>query len=277
MRSSYVSVRSHFDTYPTHIFSSHPYCFVSAGLETLFLNGFLLGNNLAAGHGAAAEAAGGGRGARSARCEVAALQHVLVAMAAPAYSFDTSVREWQYQTQALNQQDLDRNFSLATTHLVKWMQAARMDMPWLGPGYRSLNQLEPPMHRRLLVGSQMVQLVYPGVLTEAVDSVVTTRCEVGDIGRTSIEFRYQIFFGTKLVAHATAMMICVGGVPGALKPTPIPADIRTLASPTAGREKASMMAALKDVSKEPPPNAYKLPLTIRFSGVHRLLPFQLPY
>ena len=39
------------------------------------------------------------------------------------YAFDNSVREWSYTMQKLNQQDLDRNFSLATTHLVKWMQA----------------------------------------------------------------------------------------------------------------------------------------------------------
>jgi hypothetical protein len=31
------------------------------------------------------------------------------------------------------------------------MQAARMSFPWLGAGYRNLNQLEPPMSRRLLV------------------------------------------------------------------------------------------------------------------------------
>ena len=43
------------------------------------------------------------------------------------YDFDTTAREWGYTMQTLNQQDLDRNFALATTHIVKWMQAARMD------------------------------------------------------------------------------------------------------------------------------------------------------
>lgn len=42
------------------------------------------------------------------------------------YDFDNTVREWSYTMQKLNQQDLDRNFSLATTHLVKWMQAVRI-------------------------------------------------------------------------------------------------------------------------------------------------------
>jgi hypothetical protein len=41
------------------------------------------------------------------------------------YDFDNTVRKWSYTMQKLNQQDLDRNFSLATTHLVKWMQAVR--------------------------------------------------------------------------------------------------------------------------------------------------------
>ena len=41
------------------------------------------------------------------------------------YDFDNTVREWSYTMQKLNQQDLDRNFALATTHLVKWMQAVR--------------------------------------------------------------------------------------------------------------------------------------------------------
>ena len=46
------------------------------------------------------------------------------------YDFDNTVREWSYTMQKLNQQDLDRNFSLATTHLVKWMQAVRARLFW---------------------------------------------------------------------------------------------------------------------------------------------------
>jgi hypothetical protein len=107
------------------------------------------------------------------------------------YDFDTTAREWGYTMQTLNQQDLDRNFALATTHIVKWMQAARMDMPWLGAGYKNLNQLEPPLERRLLVGSQMVRCASPGILTQAVGNEVVTQCEVGSIGNTSMEFRYR--------------------------------------------------------------------------------------
>ena len=161
--------------------------------------------------------------------------------------------------------DLDRNFSLATTHIVKWMQAARMDMPWLGPGYRSLNQLEPAMERRPLVGSQMVKTLRPGILAEAVDEEVTTLCEVGSIGNTSIEFRYRILFGEREVATGCSLMICVGGTPGNLKPSPVPDDIRGLAADGGGEDKTFMQAALKQCPAEAPDDAYTLPLMIRHS------------
>jgi hypothetical protein len=41
------------------------------------------------------------------------------------YDFDTEARKWEYSVQALNQQDLDRNFSLATTHIVKWWASSQ--------------------------------------------------------------------------------------------------------------------------------------------------------
>jgi hypothetical protein len=93
-----------------------------------------------------------------------------------------------------------------------------MSMPWVQAGYRALALLEPPMTRRLLVGSQMLRMASPGVirctnrvqcsrpsvcalarfeaaagvriglvrfgcarpqvLAEAVDEAVTVRCEV---------------------------------------------------------------------------------------------------
>jgi hypothetical protein len=43
----------------------------------------------------------------------------------------------------------------------------------------------------------MVKLIEPGILTQAVDNEVTTVCEVGSIGKSSIEFRYQILFGDR--------------------------------------------------------------------------------
>ena len=41
---------------------------------------------------------------------------------------DVTVRKITYAVQALNQQDLDRNFALATSNVLKWMQAARMGL-----------------------------------------------------------------------------------------------------------------------------------------------------
>ena len=138
-------------------------------------------------------------------------------------------------------------------------------MPWLGAGYKNLNQLEPPMERRLLVGSQMVRCARPGIMTEAVENEVNTLCEVGSIGNSSIEFRYRILFGDRQVASGCALMICVGGTPGNLKPSPVPDDIRGLAAEGGGEDKAFMQAALKQCPPEAPKDAYTIPLMIRHS------------
>jgi hypothetical protein len=42
----------------------------------------------------------------------------------------------------VNQQDLDRDFSLPASSIFKWMQAARMGMGWVGPGYAALSAEE---------------------------------------------------------------------------------------------------------------------------------------
>lgn len=138
-------------------------------------------------------------------------------------------------------------------------------MPWLGAGYKNLNQLDPPLQRRLLVGSQMVRCVYPGILTEAVGNEVVTLCEVGSIGNTSIEFRYRIQFGDRQVATGCTLMICVQGTPGNLKPSPIPDDIRRMAAEDGGEDKAFMQAVLNDCPREAPDDAYTMPLMIRHS------------
>ena len=138
-------------------------------------------------------------------------------------------------------------------------------MPWLGAGYKNLNQLKPPTERRLLVGSQMVRCVRPGILTEAVGNKVVTLCEVGSIGNTSIEFRYRILFGDQQVASGCALMICVAGTPGDLKPSPIPDDIRRLAGEGGGGDKEFMQAALKQCPAEAPEDSFTIPLMIRHS------------
>jgi len=167
--------------------------------------------------------------------------------------------------QKLNQQDLDRNFSLATTHLFKWMQAARMDMPWMQPGYRAFGWLEPRMPRRLIVASQMIRLARPGILSEAVDNEVLTQCEVGAVGKTSIEFRYRILFADRLVGTGCATMICVGGTPGNLKPSPIPKAVIALAAPEEGDDRKFLMDSLAALPKEAPAGAYMTPVVVRYS------------
>lgn len=178
---------------------------------------------------------------------------------------DLTVTSTVYRVPALNQQDLDRNFALATTQLLKWMQAARMDFPWMQAGYRALGWLEPAMPRRLLVASQMVRMVQAGALTEAVDKEVVTSCTVGNIGRTTIEFRYRILFGRRLVATGTTTMIVVTGSPGNLKPSLVPDAIRAFAAADEGEDRRFLAESLAALPKEPPSDAYTVTLLIRFS------------
>lgn len=178
---------------------------------------------------------------------------------------DTTVRVNEYCMQTLNQQDLDRNFALATTHLFKWMQAARMDLPWLQPGYRALGWLEPQMPRRLLLASQIFRGIKPGVLAEAADNSVSTRCEIGTIGKTSIEFRYKIFFGDRLIGHGNVTMIVVAGTPGNLKPSPVPEAVRGLGAVEPDETKHFMSDHLAALPKEPPADAYMTSVVVRYS------------
>jgi len=178
---------------------------------------------------------------------------------------DTTVRVREYRVQALGQQDLDRNYALATTHLFKWMQAGRMAMPWLQPGYRALGWLDPPLPRRLVTASQIVRLVRPGVLAEAADNEVVTRCEVGTVGKTSIEFRYKIFFGELLIGYGNVTMIVMAGTPGSLKPSPVPEVIRALGSPEPDETRQLMADALAALPKAPPGDAHINTVVVRYS------------
>lgn len=182
-----------------------------------------------------------------------------------AEAVDTSVRENSYVSQTLNQQDLDRNFSLSTAQIFKWMQAARMDLPWMQPGYRALGWLEPQMPRRLLVASQMLRLAGPGTLAEAIGQKVTTRCEVGAVGRTSIEFRYCVYFGERIASTGTTTMIVVSGLPGSLTPSPVPEAVRALAAHGGGQDRTFLADSLAALPMEPPPNAYATTCSVRYS------------
>jgi len=181
------------------------------------------------------------------------------------YSFDIQKSDHEYKVQRLNQQDLDRNFCLATTNIFKWMQAARMELPWMQAGYRAFSEVEPQMTRRLLVASQIIKLLRPGALSEAVDNPVTTHVRIGDIGRTSLEFRYKIYFGDIHVADASTVMIATAGTPGKFKPAPVPDDVKALAASDESSVNRLMRSSLAEMPKEPPADAYIATLVVRYS------------
>ena len=51
----------------------------------------------------------------------------------------------------------------AAAAIFKWMQAGRMSLAWVGPGYAALSAEHPPMSRRLVVRAQMVRMKYASV------------------------------------------------------------------------------------------------------------------
>eukprot|EP00928_Gymnodinium_smaydae_P032597 TRINITY_DN23563_c0_g2_i1.p1 TRINITY_DN23563_c0_g2~~TRINITY_DN23563_c0_g2_i1.p1 ORF type:complete len:317 (+),score=64.57 TRINITY_DN23563_c0_g2_i1:59-1009(+) len=168
------------------------------------------------------------------------------------YSFDIRKREEKYRVQALNQQDLDRNFCLAASSLFRWMQAARMDLPWMQAGYRAFCEVEPRTTRRLLVASQLLRLSRPGALAEAADKEVVTEVEVGDIGRTSLEFRYRVLLGGAQVASGCTVMITMASVPGRFATAPVPEDVRALASKEQGADHKFLRDTLAAVPAQAP-------------------------
>eukprot|EP00933_Yihiella_yeosuensis_P045905 TRINITY_DN4132_c0_g1_i1.p1 TRINITY_DN4132_c0_g1~~TRINITY_DN4132_c0_g1_i1.p1 ORF type:complete len:333 (+),score=62.57 TRINITY_DN4132_c0_g1_i1:67-999(+) len=191
------------------------------------------------------------------------------------YPFDITRRQHTYRVPALNQQDLDRNMCLSTSNLLKWMQAARMELPWMQPGYRNLCEVKPEMTRRMLVASQGISLVKPGVLGEAAMKEVATCVEIGEIGKTSIEFLYTIFFDNECVAFASTVMIVTAGTPGNLKPSPVPDDVRALGRKSSTEEPRSssdeilrgreQRLSLNNVPKEVPSGSYRTTASVRFS------------
>merc|ERR1719203_1088009 len=124
-----------------------------------------------------------------------------------------------------------------------------MDLPWLQAGYSRLALLEPAMPRRLLVASQIVRLLRPGVLAEAAGHDVITHCELGSVGRTSLEYRYRISFGSELVGTGITTMIVVSGVPGSLKPSPVPEVIREMAAVEESEDRAFLTRSLASLPK----------------------------
>lgn len=140
-----------------------------------------------------------------------------------------------------------------------------MDLPWVQAGYRALSEVEPPMGRRLLVGSQMIKMVKPGILAEAVDNEVTLRVEVGDIGRTTVEFRCKIFFGRHHVADGSVVMILAAGTPGNFKPSIVPEDVKALAAGDPSSNAKFMKETLAAMPKDAPLDSYTTRVLVRYS------------
>ena len=104
----------------------------------------------------------------------------------------------KYVQTNLNQQDLDRDFRLSPAALFKWMQAGRMSLPWVGAGYVGLSAEDPPESRRLVVRAQMV-CMHPDALDNAATHDCITHCDVGVVGKSSIELKYRINYGPRQV------------------------------------------------------------------------------
>lgn len=139
-------------------------------------------------------------------------------------------KSYEFVFPGVNQEDLDRNLALSNATLFKWFQSARMRLPWVGAGYVDFSKEDPPMMRRLVVKTQMVNMM-PGKRAEAPNKVVTSKVTVGNIGGTSIEFRYDILFDGVKAGQGCVLMISVGGVPGSLKPSPVPARVKGIGDP----------------------------------------------
>jgi acyl-CoA thioesterase FadM len=164
----------------------------------------------------------------------------------------------------LNQQDLDRDFRLSSAAIFKWMQAGRMSLPWVGPGYAKLSTEDPPLNRRLVVRAQMV-LMDPGALDAAATHDVVTHCDLGVIGKSSIELKYRVNYGSQQMGTAVVNMVNVGGVPGALKSSPVPERVRSLAAAEESSDRQLMMSILKDMPKDGPADSFVYKTKIRYT------------
>lgn len=97
----------------------------------------------------------------------------------------------------LGQEDMNRDFSVSYASIVKYMQAARMRLPWIGHGYRAFETHEPPMQRRLLMRSQFVHIPNPSTLhgSTMTSADFTASCFLAKVGNTSLELCYELSSG----------------------------------------------------------------------------------
>ena len=105
----------------------------------------------------------------------------------------------------------------------------------------------------------------PDTLDNAATNDVTTKAELGVVGKSSIEFVYPIFYGEQQVGTGVTNMVNVGGEPGHLKSAPVPARIAGLATTAESAERKLMMEVLKAMPKEAPEGAWTYDTAVRFS------------
>eukprot|EP00750_Incisomonas_marina_P007388 INCI14900.1.p1 GENE.INCI14900.1~~INCI14900.1.p1 ORF type:complete len:325 (+),score=39.34 INCI14900.1:103-1077(+) len=183
-----------------------------------------------------------------------------------------------YETGEVNQEGLDRNLELPCSTLFKLFQSARMRLPWIGAAYEAFRAESPEdPARRLVVKSQGLMLTDAALVTSPLHRAVRTAVQLAEVGKTSIEFRYNVYFDNILVARGCAVMVSVTGPAGALQPTPVPrriADMARTALPSQYlfANKADLRRALAPApapafapSAGDPPLTFETTFVVRFS------------
>lgn len=161
----------------------------------------------------------------------------------------------------VNQEELDRDFALASWTILRWMQSARMRMPWVGTGYAKLSQEAPAANRRLVAMKQWLR-ARPGALGSVGGKRVSVECSLGPVGKSSVPFRYRLMCDGEEIATGETLMVCVAGTPGAFKSSPVPDRIRAM---SAGAAKDASPWALDRVPKEAPAGAFEYNFLVRYS------------
>lgn len=177
----------------------------------------------------------------------------------------------QYRPTTIGQQDLNRHLSLPPWLVAKWMQAARM------PFYRPSQTRKGPEQTRaphgdgepqdvqplVVVGSQVLRLARPGALSEALDKDALVTCEVGAVGRSTVDLHYRVLLGDDLAATGTTVLVrtarsrAAGDAPG---------PVREAACAEGDRSDAELLKMLRAQPRQPPAvDVLRVPMTVRYS------------
>jgi acyl-CoA thioesterase FadM len=105
----------------------------------------------------------------------------------------------------------------------------------------------------------------PGALDGAATHDVVTHCDLGVVGKSSIEFKYRINYGNQQMGTGIVNMVNVGGVPGALKSSPVPDRVRGLAAAEESSDRKLMMSVLNEMPKDGPAESFVYNTKIRFT------------